>query len=91
MYAIRSYYDAVACLDPKRNDCFYPDKNLSGCGVGFKLMQAFCRFNDYKEAELYNLIDLVAVSIAADIVPIIGENRIRITSYNVCYTKLLRF
>ncbi len=68
--------NAVACLDPKRNDCFYPDKNLSGCGVGFKLMQAFCRFNDYKEAELYNLIDLVAVSIAADIVPIIGENRI---------------
>lgn len=68
--------DATACLDPKREDCYYPDKNLSGCGVGFKLMQAFCRFNDFKEAELYDLIDLVAVSIASDIVPIVGENRI---------------
>ena len=68
--------EAAACLDPKRSDCHYPDKNLSGCGVGFKLMQAFCRFNDFKESELYDLIDLVAVSIASDIVPIIGENRI---------------
>nr|WP_319400565.1 single-stranded-DNA-specific exonuclease RecJ [uncultured Carboxylicivirga sp.] len=68
--------DAAACLDPKRSDCNYPDKNLSGCGVGFKLMQAFCRYNDFREAELYDLIDLVAVSIASDIVPIIGENRI---------------
>jgi len=67
---------AAACLDPKRLDCNYPEKNLSGCGVGFKLMQAFCRVNDFKEAELYDLIDLVAVSIASDIVPIIGENRI---------------
>nr|WP_321406794.1 single-stranded-DNA-specific exonuclease RecJ [uncultured Carboxylicivirga sp.] len=67
---------AAACLDPKRSDCHYPDKNLSGCGVGFKLMQAFCRFNDFKESQLYDLIDLVAVSIASDIVPIIGENRI---------------
>ncbi len=67
---------ATACLDPKRHDCTYPDKNLSGCGVGFKLMQAFCRFNDYKESELYELLDLVAVSIASDIVPITGENRI---------------
>ncbi|WP_439182094.1 single-stranded-DNA-specific exonuclease RecJ [Carboxylicivirga taeanensis] len=68
--------NAAACLDPKRPDCNYPDKNLSGCGVGFKLMQGFCRFNDYKESQLYNLIDLVAVSIASDIVPITGENRI---------------
>ena len=68
--------DAAACLDPKRHDCNYPEKNLSGCGVGFKLMQGFCRFNDFKEAELYELIDLVVVSIASDIVPITGENRI---------------
>lgn len=68
--------NAAACLDPKRPDCNYPDKNLSGCGVGFKLMQAFCRFKDYKESQLYDLIDLVAVSIASDIVPITGENRI---------------
>jgi single-stranded-DNA-specific exonuclease len=67
---------AAACLDPKRPDCTYPDKNLSGCGVGFKLMQAFCRFKDFKESQLYDLIDLVAVSIASDIVPITGENRI---------------
>ncbi|MCG8581345.1 MAG: single-stranded-DNA-specific exonuclease RecJ [Bacteroidales bacterium] len=68
--------NAAACLDPKRPDCTYPDKNLSGCGVGFKLMQGFCRFKDYKESQLYDLIDLVAVSIASDIVPIVGENRI---------------
>jgi single-stranded-DNA-specific exonuclease len=68
--------DAYACLDPKRIDCSYPEKNLSGCGVGFKFMQAFCRHNGYPEEQLYNYLDLVAVSIAADIVPIIGENRI---------------
>ncbi|TRX71645.1 single-stranded-DNA-specific exonuclease RecJ [Carboxylicivirga sp. M1479] len=67
---------AAACLDPKRPDCTYPDQNLSGCGVGFKLMQGFCRYKDYKESQLYDLIDLVAVSIASDIVPITGENRI---------------
>ncbi|WP_430811435.1 MULTISPECIES: single-stranded-DNA-specific exonuclease RecJ [unclassified Carboxylicivirga] len=67
---------AAACLDPKRSDCHYPEKNLSGCGVGFKLMQGFCRYKDYKESQLYALIDLVAVSIASDIVPITGENRI---------------
>ncbi len=67
---------AVACLDPKRSDCSYPDKNLSGCGVGFKLMQAFCRYNDYKEDDLLQYLDILAVSIASDIVPIIGENRL---------------
>lgn len=67
---------AVACLDPKRSDCTYPDNNLSGCGVGFKLMQAFCRFRDYKESILMDYIDMVVVSIASDIVPITGENRI---------------
>lgn len=68
--------DAVACLDPKRADCNYPDPNLSGCGVGFKLMQAFCRYRGYKESILMEYIDLVVVSIASDIVPITGENRI---------------
>lgn len=68
--------NAVACLDPKRDDCTYPDKNLSGCGVGFKLMQAFGRNNCYKEDELLKYLDILAVSIASDIVPMIGENRI---------------
>ena len=68
--------DAAACLDPKRADCNYPDKDLSGCGVGFKFMQGFCRYKDFKESRLMDLIDLVAVSIASDIVPLVGENRI---------------
>ncbi|RSK37659.1 single-stranded-DNA-specific exonuclease RecJ [Hymenobacter metallilatus] len=66
---------AVAVLDPKRQDCPYPFKELSGCGVGFKLMQAFTQQQGLPEEELYELLDLVAVSIAADIVPIYGENR----------------
>ncbi|AHJ99862.1 single-stranded-DNA-specific exonuclease RecJ [Hymenobacter swuensis] len=66
---------AVAVLDPKRQDCPYPFKELSGCGVGFKLMQAFTQHQGLPEDELYELLDLVAVSIAADIVPIYGENR----------------
>lgn len=66
---------AVAVLDPKRADCAYPFKELSGCGVGFKLMQAFAEDQGLDEAPLYDLLDLVAVSIAADIVPIMGENR----------------
>jgi single-stranded-DNA-specific exonuclease len=68
--------EAIACLDPKRADCPYPDKNLSGCGVGFKLMQAYCRYKNIDEEMLYEYLDLVAVSIASDIVPIIGENRV---------------
>jgi single-stranded-DNA-specific exonuclease len=67
---------AVAVLDPKRSDCPYPYKELSGCGVGFKLLQAFCAQNDRDPEELFSLLDLVVVSIAADIVPITGENRI---------------
>ena len=67
---------AVAILDPKQHDCAYPYKDLSGCGVGFKLMQAFCHENHYDPDLLYDYLDLVAVSIAADIVPITGENRI---------------
>jgi single-stranded-DNA-specific exonuclease len=68
--------EAVAVLDPKRPDCGYPFKELSGCGVGFKLLQAYCLQENIPLEELYELIDLVAVSIASDIVPIMGENRI---------------
>lgn len=67
---------AVAVLDPKRLDCQYPYKHLSGCGVGFKLMQAFSLVNNIDPKELFPLLDLVALSIASDIVPITGENRI---------------
>ncbi|GEO04215.1 single-stranded-DNA-specific exonuclease RecJ [Adhaeribacter aerolatus] len=68
--------DAVAVLDPKRSDCPYPYKELSGCGVGFKFMQGFCQHNDLDITPLFGLLDLLVVSIAADIVPITGENRI---------------
>lgn len=67
--------DAVAVLDPKRSDCPYPFKELSGCGIGFKLMQAFAQHNNMPFSELEELLDLVAVSIACDIVPLDGENR----------------
>lgn len=66
---------AVAVLDPKRRDCPYPFKELSGCGIGFKFMQAYAR-RFRKEEELYQYLDLVAVSIASDIVPISDENRV---------------
>jgi len=68
--------DAVAVLDPKRKDCPYPYKELSGCGLGFKLMQAFATKTRQTTGEIFKFLDLVAVSIAADIVPITGENRI---------------
>ena len=68
--------DAVAVLDPKQKNCKYPFKELSGCGVGFKFMQAFSETNNYDINNLYELLDIVTVSIASDIVPIIGENRI---------------
>lgn len=67
---------AVAILDPKRPDCEYPYKELSGCGVGFKLLQAFCQQNGLPAERLYTFMDLLAVSIASDIVPITGENRV---------------
>ncbi|HOV83506.1 MAG TPA: single-stranded-DNA-specific exonuclease RecJ [Paludibacteraceae bacterium] len=67
---------AVAVLDPKRNDCLYPYKHLSGCGVGFKLLQAFSSKNDIAFSDLVPLLEYVALSIASDIVPITGENRI---------------
>jgi single-stranded-DNA-specific exonuclease len=67
--------NAIAVLDPKRKDCDYPFKELSGCGLGFKLMQAYAQ-SYRKEEELNEYLDLVAVSIASDIVPIVDENRI---------------
>ena len=66
---------AAAILDPKQNGCKYPFKELSGCGIGFKLMQAYAR--RYRtEEEVFNYLDLVAVSVASDVVPICDENRI---------------
>ncbi len=70
--------DAVAVLDPKRPDCNYPYPHLSGCGVGFKLIQAFAQNNGLDFNRLKPLLDLLALSIASDIVPITGENRILI-------------
>ncbi|MBL7838966.1 MAG: single-stranded-DNA-specific exonuclease RecJ [Cyclobacteriaceae bacterium] len=67
--------NAVAVLDPKRKDCNYPYKELSGCALGFKLIQAYAR-QHRNEQEVYQFLDLVAVSTASDIVPITGENRI---------------
>ena len=67
---------AVAVLDPKRPDCTYPYKELSGCGVGFKLVTALSMRLKLPIEEVYELLDLLAVSIAADIVPITGENRV---------------
>ena len=67
---------AVAILNPKRIDNTYPYPHLSGCGVGFKFMQAFAMDNGIPGEQLYSLLDLVAVSIASDLVPIMGENRI---------------
>ena len=68
--------EAYAVLDPKRKDCNYPYKELSGCGVGFKLAQAYAQKNNIAFEELIQYLDLVVVSIASDIVPIDGENRI---------------
>lgn len=68
--------DAVAILNPKQKDCNYPYKELCGCGVGFKLMQALSEELNLNETGYLNYIDLVATAIAADIVPITGENRI---------------
>jgi single-stranded-DNA-specific exonuclease len=63
-------------LDQKQKDCFYPYKELSGCGVGFKLLEAFFTKNQLDKTILYQNLDLLALSIAADLVPITGENRI---------------
>jgi single-stranded-DNA-specific exonuclease len=68
--------NAVAVLDPKREDCSYPYKELTGCGIGFKLIQAWAASHNINLEYVYSFLDLVAVSTAADIVPITGENRI---------------
>jgi single-stranded-DNA-specific exonuclease len=68
--------DAIAVLDPKRDDCNYPYDELCGCGVGFKLLQALGRNRGQTTGDLMPYLDLVATAIAADIVPITGENRV---------------
>ena len=68
--------NAVAVLDPKRKDCRYPYKELSGCGVGFKLCQGLNTIYKIPESELFELTDLLAISIASDIVAMTGENRV---------------
>ena len=68
--------DAVAVLDPKREDCLYPYDELCGCGVGFKLVQALGKNRNQTTQDLIPYLDLVATAIAADIVPITGENRV---------------
>jgi len=67
---------AYAVLDPKRKDCRYPYKELSGCGVGFKLCQGLNTIYKIPDTDLYELTDLLAISIAADIVAMTGENRV---------------
>lgn len=67
---------AIAILNPKQTDCFYPYKELCGCGVGFKLIQALATNNHQTIEDLVSYLDLVAIAIGADIVPITGENRI---------------
>lgn len=75
--------DAIV-LDPKRKDCNYPYKELSGCGVGFKLLEGLCESNGWSKDPLYENLDLLALSIGADIVPVTGENR------TLCYHGMLR-
>ncbi len=67
---------ALAVLDPKQPSCSYPYKDLSGCGVGFKLIHAYSRVHGIPFSKISHYLDLVAVSIASDIVPITGENRV---------------
>lgn len=67
---------ALAVLDPKRSDCKYPYKELSGCGVGFKLIQAFLIRKEIPVEAAYQYLDLLAISIGADLVPLTGENRV---------------
>ena len=75
--------DAIV-LDPKRKDCEYPYKELSGCGVGFKLLQGLCDANNWGTDTLFQYLDLLAVSIGADIVHVTGENRV------LCYHGMKR-
>lgn len=66
----------IAVLDPKQRDCLYPFKELSGCGVGFKLIQAYAQRQGLADTQWHSQLDLLAISIASDIVPMVGENRI---------------
>ena len=68
--------NAVAVLNPKQSDCNYPFKELSGCGVGFKLIQGYCEKNQIPLKQIIPLLDFLVVSIAADIVPMVDENRV---------------
>ena len=68
--------NAIAILNPKQSDCNYPYKELSGCGVGFKLIQAYSQKNNIDFSEISEYLDLLTVSISADIVPMTGENRV---------------
>ena len=68
--------NAVAVLNPKQSDCNYPFKELSGCGVGFKLIQGYCEKNQISLKEIIHLLDFLVISIAADVVPMIDENRV---------------
>ena len=68
--------EALAVLNPKRVDCSYPYKELCGCGIGFKLVQALCKTLDFSPETAYKYLDLVALATCADIVPLTGENRI---------------
>lgn len=67
---------AIAILNPKQRDCYYPYKELCGCGIGFKLITALCQNLGIPDEEAYQYLDLVATAIAADIVPMTGENRV---------------
>lgn len=73
---VESLPEAYAVLDPKRADCPYPFKGLSGCGVGLKLIQATLQKLERSAEEADEFLDLLAISIAADIVPVLGENRV---------------
>lgn len=68
--------EVLAILNPKQSDCTYPYKELSGCGIGFKLCEAYAEKNFIKKERLFQFMDLLCISIASDIVPLTGENRI---------------
>lgn len=68
--------NALAILNPKQKDCNYPYKELSGCGVGFKLIQAYCKKAKIPFSQITEYLDLLTISIGADIVPMTGENRV---------------
>ena len=79
--------NAISILNPKQPDCLYPNKNLSGCGVGFKFISAYCKNNNINQKEAYKYIDLLALSLIADIMSLTGENRIY-TYYGLKKNKL---